>query len=163
MIPQGTSRSSAIVSATRGRGAAVLVGLGVGLGVGVLVLPGVGGSALVDGVGVGAPLSLGAMDGAGSVGSAHPASTATAAPAEPASSARRESMTRLFTSPGIGPQIRLGCARGRPDGAAGMRERFASMERLEADDIADAIGYMVTRPRRVAVNEILIRPTEQDQ
>jgi NADP-dependent 3-hydroxy acid dehydrogenase YdfG len=37
------------------------------------------------------------------------------------------------------------------------------MERLEADDIADAIGYMVTRPRRVAVNEILVRPTEQDQ
>jgi len=51
----------------------------------------------------------------------------------------------------------------RPEIQAGMRERFATMERLEADDIADAIGYMVTRPRRVAVNEILIRPTEQDQ
>ena len=51
----------------------------------------------------------------------------------------------------------------RPEIQVGMRERFATMERLEADDIADAIGYMVTRPRRVAVNEILIRPTEQDQ
>ncbi len=32
---------------------------------------------------------------------------------------------------------------------------------LAADDIADAIGYIVMRPRRVAVNELLIRPTEQ--
>ncbi|WP_375484064.1 SDR family NAD(P)-dependent oxidoreductase [uncultured Jatrophihabitans sp.] len=40
--------------------------------------------------------------------------------------------------------------------------RFADMERMEAEDIADAIGYIVTRPRRVAVNELLIRPTEQE-
>ena len=32
---------------------------------------------------------------------------------------------------------------------------------LEAEDIADAIGYMVTRPRHATINEILIRPTEQ--
>jgi NADP-dependent 3-hydroxy acid dehydrogenase YdfG len=32
---------------------------------------------------------------------------------------------------------------------------------LEATDIADAIVYMVTRPPRTAVNEVLIRPTEQ--
>ncbi|RZT85288.1 NADP-dependent 3-hydroxy acid dehydrogenase YdfG [Pseudonocardia sediminis] len=32
---------------------------------------------------------------------------------------------------------------------------------MEASDIADAIVYAVTRPARVAVNEILIRPTEQ--
>jgi NADP-dependent 3-hydroxy acid dehydrogenase YdfG len=34
-------------------------------------------------------------------------------------------------------------------------------EQLEADDVADAILYIVTRPRHVAINEILIRPTEQ--
>ncbi len=33
---------------------------------------------------------------------------------------------------------------------------------MEADDIADAISYIVTRPRRVAINELLIRPTEQE-
>jgi NADP-dependent 3-hydroxy acid dehydrogenase YdfG len=41
------------------------------------------------------------------------------------------------------------------------RARFESIERLTADDIADAIEYMVTRPWHVAVNEIMIRPTEQ--
>jgi NADP-dependent 3-hydroxy acid dehydrogenase YdfG len=32
---------------------------------------------------------------------------------------------------------------------------------LRAEDIADAILYIVTRPRHVAVNEVLVRPTEQ--
>jgi NADP-dependent 3-hydroxy acid dehydrogenase YdfG len=40
-------------------------------------------------------------------------------------------------------------------------KRFAGIEMLEAPDIADAIAYIVTRPRHVAVNELLIRPTEQ--
>jgi NADP-dependent 3-hydroxy acid dehydrogenase YdfG len=34
---------------------------------------------------------------------------------------------------------------------------------MEAEDIADAIAYIVTRPRHVAVNEMLIRPTEQER
>ncbi|MEJ2870973.1 SDR family oxidoreductase [Actinomycetospora sp. OC33-EN08] len=32
---------------------------------------------------------------------------------------------------------------------------------LEADDIADAIVYIVTRPPRTAINEVLVRPVEQ--
>jgi NADP-dependent 3-hydroxy acid dehydrogenase YdfG len=32
---------------------------------------------------------------------------------------------------------------------------------LRAEDIADAIVYVVTRPRHMAINEVLIRPTEQ--
>ncbi|HEY4937906.1 MAG TPA: SDR family NAD(P)-dependent oxidoreductase [Actinomycetota bacterium] len=42
------------------------------------------------------------------------------------------------------------------------RERLGSIEGLEPEDVADAIAYIVTRPRRVALNEVLIRPTEQD-
>ncbi len=34
---------------------------------------------------------------------------------------------------------------------------------MAAEDIADAIAYIVTRPRHVAINEILIRPTEQER
>jgi NADP-dependent 3-hydroxy acid dehydrogenase YdfG len=33
---------------------------------------------------------------------------------------------------------------------------------MQPQDIADAILYIVTRPRHVAVNELLIRPTEQE-
>ncbi len=51
----------------------------------------------------------------------------------------------------------------RPEVLEGLSKRFADMERLEAQDIADAIAYVVTRPRHVAVNELLIRPTEQQQ
>lgn len=41
-------------------------------------------------------------------------------------------------------------------------QRFAGVERMQAEDIADAIQYIVTRPRRVAINEVLLRPTEQE-
>jgi NADP-dependent 3-hydroxy acid dehydrogenase YdfG len=38
---------------------------------------------------------------------------------------------------------------------------FATVEMLNPDDIAAAIAYIVLSPRRVAVNEIVIRPTDQ--
>jgi NADP-dependent 3-hydroxy acid dehydrogenase YdfG len=41
-------------------------------------------------------------------------------------------------------------------------QRFAGVERLQAEDIADAVAYIVTRPRCVAVNEMFLRPTEQE-
>jgi NADP-dependent 3-hydroxy acid dehydrogenase YdfG len=43
-----------------------------------------------------------------------------------------------------------------------QEERFRTMEPLQADDVADAVVYMVTRDRRTAINELLIRPTEQE-
>jgi NADP-dependent 3-hydroxy acid dehydrogenase YdfG len=42
-----------------------------------------------------------------------------------------------------------------------MMRRFGDIERLQAEDIADAIAYVLTRSRHVAINEVLIRPTEQ--
>jgi NADP-dependent 3-hydroxy acid dehydrogenase YdfG len=50
----------------------------------------------------------------------------------------------------------------RPEQQETSRKRFETIERLTADDIADSIEYIVTRPQRMAVNEIMIRPTEQD-
>ncbi|MEV5828618.1 SDR family NAD(P)-dependent oxidoreductase [Spirillospora sp. NPDC052242] len=41
------------------------------------------------------------------------------------------------------------------------RRRIAGIEGLRADDIADAIGYIVTRDRRIAVNEMLIRAGDE--
>jgi NADP-dependent 3-hydroxy acid dehydrogenase YdfG len=42
-----------------------------------------------------------------------------------------------------------------------MAARFADVERLHADDIAEAAEYIVTGPRRRAVAEIVVRPTDQ--
>jgi NADP-dependent 3-hydroxy acid dehydrogenase YdfG len=49
----------------------------------------------------------------------------------------------------------------RPEILPQMAQRFGNIEKLESEDIADAITYIVTRPRRMAINEILVRPTEQ--
>jgi NADP-dependent 3-hydroxy acid dehydrogenase YdfG len=49
----------------------------------------------------------------------------------------------------------------RPEILESIRSQFG--QRMQAEDIADAIGYIVTRPRHVAVNEMLIRPTEQER
>jgi NADP-dependent 3-hydroxy acid dehydrogenase YdfG len=50
----------------------------------------------------------------------------------------------------------------RPEVREQIEQRFEDMEILQAEDIADSIAYVVTRPRHVAVNEILVRPTEQE-
>jgi NADP-dependent 3-hydroxy acid dehydrogenase YdfG len=49
----------------------------------------------------------------------------------------------------------------RPEVLEGIRSQFG--QRMEAGDIADAIRYIVTRPRHVTINEVLIRPTEQER
>ena len=49
----------------------------------------------------------------------------------------------------------------RPEVLDSIRNQFG--QRMEAADIADAITYIVSRPRHVAVNEMLIRPTEQER
>jgi NADP-dependent 3-hydroxy acid dehydrogenase YdfG len=49
----------------------------------------------------------------------------------------------------------------RPEVLDSIRSQFG--QTMAAQDIADAISYIVTRPRHVAVNELLIRPTEQER
>ena len=49
----------------------------------------------------------------------------------------------------------------RPEVKEQIEKRFEDMEILRAEDIADAIAYVVPRPRHMAVNEVLVRPTEQ--
>jgi NADP-dependent 3-hydroxy acid dehydrogenase YdfG len=51
----------------------------------------------------------------------------------------------------------------RPEILEGMAQTFGGIEIMQAEDIAEAIRYAVTQPRRVAVNEILVRPTEQER
>jgi len=51
----------------------------------------------------------------------------------------------------------------RPEIREQQDARFAGVTPLRAADIADAIAYIVTRDREVAVNEILVRPTSHAQ
>jgi NADP-dependent 3-hydroxy acid dehydrogenase YdfG len=44
---------------------------------------------------------------------------------------------------------------------AAFEKQTAGMVKLRPDDIADAVLYMVTRDRRVAVNHMLVRAAEQ--
>jgi NADP-dependent 3-hydroxy acid dehydrogenase YdfG len=48
-----------------------------------------------------------------------------------------------------------------PEDQATMAQRTEGTVKLEPEDIADAVAYIVTRNRRVAVNEILVRSAEQ--
>ena len=50
----------------------------------------------------------------------------------------------------------------REEVRAASRDRFKDIERMAPEDIADVIEYIVTRPRRVALNEVLVRPTNQE-
>jgi NADP-dependent 3-hydroxy acid dehydrogenase YdfG len=49
----------------------------------------------------------------------------------------------------------------RADIRQAATSQTASIDPLRPDDIADAVAYIVTRDRRVAVNEILVRAGEQ--
>jgi NADP-dependent 3-hydroxy acid dehydrogenase YdfG len=79
-------------------------------------------------------------------------------------SLRQEITTRhvrvSLVEPGaVDTELRL---QNRPEIQENMRKRFGDIEIMQAQDIADAVAFIITRPRRTAVNEILIRPTEQD-
>jgi NADP-dependent 3-hydroxy acid dehydrogenase YdfG len=51
----------------------------------------------------------------------------------------------------------------QPDAKAASEQMYTSMRSLEAEDIARAVLYMVTQPPHVAVNELLVRPTDQER
>ncbi|WP_019538815.1 SDR family oxidoreductase [Proteiniphilum acetatigenes] len=42
-----------------------------------------------------------------------------------------------------------------------FNDLFGKVESLHASDIAEAVAFIVTNPRRVAINEIVVRPTDQ--
>jgi len=72
---------------------------------------------------------------------------------------RRHVRVSLVEPGAVDTELRL---HNRPEIQEQMAKRFTDTEILAAQDIADAISFIVTRPRRMAINEILVRPTEQD-
>ena len=48
-----------------------------------------------------------------------------------------------------------------PESQEIARVSYEEVEALEAQDVADVIAFAVGRPRRVAINEVLVRPAQQ--
>ena len=51
----------------------------------------------------------------------------------------------------------------QPAAKAASKQMAANMTPLQAEDIARAICYVVTQPPHVAINEVLVRPTDQER
>jgi NADP-dependent 3-hydroxy acid dehydrogenase YdfG len=51
----------------------------------------------------------------------------------------------------------------QPEAKRASKEMARAMTPLQAEDIARAVLYLVTQPAHVAVNEVLVRPTDQER
>ncbi|RBY79075.1 oxidoreductase [Blastococcus sp. TF02-09] len=51
----------------------------------------------------------------------------------------------------------------QPEAKAASKQMASQMTPLQSEDIARAVVYMVSQPRHVAVNEMLVRPTDQER
>jgi NADP-dependent 3-hydroxy acid dehydrogenase YdfG len=51
----------------------------------------------------------------------------------------------------------------RPEVLSVMAANFAGVTPLQAEEIAAAVLFVVTQPRHASVNEVLVRPTEQER
>ena len=51
----------------------------------------------------------------------------------------------------------------QPEAKAASAQMAAGMRTLQSEDIARAVLYLVTQPPHVAVNEVLVRPTDQER
>jgi hypothetical protein len=131
-IPQGTSRLSATVPASRGRGGPVGVGLALGVGLGV-ALP----------LGEADGLDGGVLDGAGvealgSTSSAQPVTAPTAAPAETSRKRRRESMPTIVARPATADSL-----------GYGVRRWLDGQRQVAAAPVDELTRILVVEPRRV--------------
>jgi NADP-dependent 3-hydroxy acid dehydrogenase YdfG len=51
----------------------------------------------------------------------------------------------------------------QPEAKASAETMYTSMRSLESEDIARAVVYVVSQPPHVAINEVLVRPTDQER
>ena len=51
----------------------------------------------------------------------------------------------------------------QPEAKAASKQMAQDMRTLQSDDIARAILYVVSQPPHVAINEVLVRPTDQER
>ena len=78
----------------------------------------------------------------------------------------RQEITRRYVRVGLVEPGAVGTelvGHNRPEILEDLASRPGLGSPMQVGDISDAIVYMVTRPRHVAINEILIRPTDQER
>jgi NADP-dependent 3-hydroxy acid dehydrogenase YdfG len=51
----------------------------------------------------------------------------------------------------------------QPAAKQAIRDSVGAMTPLQAEDIARAVLYLVSQPQHVAINELLVRPTDQER
>jgi NADP-dependent 3-hydroxy acid dehydrogenase YdfG len=51
----------------------------------------------------------------------------------------------------------------QPEAKAAAEQMYTSMRALQSEDVARAILHLVTQPSHVAINEVLVRPTDQER
>jgi NADP-dependent 3-hydroxy acid dehydrogenase YdfG len=51
----------------------------------------------------------------------------------------------------------------QPEAKASAEKMYTGMRSLESEDIARAVVYVVSQPPHVAINEVLVRPTDQER
>ncbi|GAC1426722.1 MAG: SDR family oxidoreductase [Candidatus Velthaea sp.] len=79
---------------------------------------------------------------------------------------RQELVTENIRVTSIGPgavNTELMDNIGDPEARAGFKAWIASIESLGPEDIARAVGYVVEQPNNVSVNDLVIRPTQQER
>jgi NADP-dependent 3-hydroxy acid dehydrogenase YdfG len=78
--------------------------------------------------------------------------------------ALRQEVTRKHVRVGViepgGVATELG-SHNSGDALEGIEAFYASTDVLASEDIADAVAYMVTRPRHAAISEMWVMPTDQ--
>jgi NADP-dependent 3-hydroxy acid dehydrogenase YdfG len=78
--------------------------------------------------------------------------------------ALRQEVTRKHVRVGViepgGVATELG-SHNSGDALKGIEEFYANTDVLAPEDIADAVGYMVTRPRHAAISEMWVMSTDQ--
>lgn len=50
-----------------------------------------------------------------------------------------------------------------PGAKAGIDQFAGSLRQLQSEDVANAVLYAVSQPPHVCINEILMRPTDQER
>ena len=51
----------------------------------------------------------------------------------------------------------------QPEARTAAQRMYTGMRSLDSEDIARAVLYVVSQPPHVAVNEVLIRPSDQER